>query len=109
VRDELVDIGGVDVQPHDVGQGHFGGAQHVLQVVERELELRGHVARVLGVAVGVHRVLPAAHEQPLVPLDELGLVEAQVHGPGGGVDRGSSRHVVAPLVVVTKWIVLNTN
>jgi hypothetical protein len=31
----------------------------------------------LGVAVGIHRVLSAANELPLVPLDELGLVESK--------------------------------
>jgi hypothetical protein len=31
--------------------------------------------------------LSAADEQPLVPLDELGLVESQVDGPRPGVDR----------------------
>ena len=36
-----------------------------------------HVARMLGVAVGVHRVLSAADELPPVSLDELGLVESQ--------------------------------
>jgi hypothetical protein len=41
----------------------------------------------LGVTVGVHRVLSAADELPLVPLDELGLVESQVDGPRPGVDR----------------------
>ena len=38
--------------------------------------MRGHIARMLGGAVGVHRVLSAADELPLVPLDELGLVES---------------------------------
>jgi len=32
----------------------------------------------LGVTPGVHRVLTAANELPLVLLDELGLVEAQL-------------------------------
>ena len=41
--------------------------QDSLQVVEGELELRGHIARMLGITVGVHRVLSAANELPLVP------------------------------------------
>lgn len=69
---------GVDVEPHDVGEGHVGGGQDGLEVVERELELRGHVARMMRVTVGVHRVLSAADELSLVPLDELGLVEPQL-------------------------------
>jgi hypothetical protein len=57
-----------------------------LQIVEGHLELCSHVARMLGVTVGVHRVLSAANEQPLVPLDELGPIESQVGGPRHGVD-----------------------
>jgi hypothetical protein len=48
--------------------------------------MRGHVARMLGFTVGVHRVLSAANELPAVPLDELGLVESQLDGPRPGVD-----------------------
>src|SRR6266511_3837014 len=40
----------------------------------------------LGIPVLVHRVLPAAHEHPLMPLDELSLVESQLFRPGHGVD-----------------------
>jgi hypothetical protein len=67
VLDELVEVGGVHVEPHDVGEGHVGSGQDGPEVVERHLELRGHVARMLGVTVGVHRVLSAANEQPLAP------------------------------------------
>jgi hypothetical protein len=41
------------------------------------------------VAVGVHSVLSAADEQPLVALDQLGLVESQLDRPRPGVDRRS--------------------
>jgi hypothetical protein len=92
VRDQLVEVGGVHVEPDDIREGHVGRGQDVLQVVEGEVELGGHVAGVLGVAVGVDRVLAAAHEQPLRCLDELTLVEAQVDGPGGRVDRSAGGH-----------------
>jgi hypothetical protein len=65
---------------------HVGGGHDGLQVVEGQLELRGHVARMLGVTVGVHRFLWAAKQQPLVALDELGLVESQLDGPRPGGD-----------------------
>jgi hypothetical protein len=71
VLDQLIEVGRVYVESHDVCERHVGGSQDVLQVVEGHLDLRGHVARMLGVAVCVHRVLSTAHEQPPVILDEL--------------------------------------
>jgi hypothetical protein len=86
VLEELVDVRGVHVESRDVGQGHVRVGEDGLQVVESQLELRGHVARVLRVAVGVHRVLSAANELPPMSLDELGLIESQLGGPGPRVD-----------------------
>jgi hypothetical protein len=54
--------------------------------------LCGHVARVLGLTVGVDCVLSAADELPLVFLDELGLVESQPDGPRMGVDWRALSH-----------------
>jgi len=64
----------VGVEPNDVGASHVRGGQDGLQVAEGVLELSRHVARMLRVTVGVDCVLAAANEQPLVPLDEFGLV-----------------------------------
>lgn len=66
--EQLVEVGGVRGEADDVGERHVGGGQDVLQVVEGHLELRGHVARMLRVAVGVHRVLSAAEQLSLVRL-----------------------------------------
>jgi hypothetical protein len=49
----------------------------------------------LGIAVVVDAVLPAGEKQPLLPLDQLGLVESEVGGLRRGVDRRSS-HVRHP-------------
>jgi hypothetical protein len=61
------------------GEGHAGASEDRLEVVERESELGGHVARMLCVAVGVNGVLAAADEHSAVALDELGLIKAELH------------------------------
>jgi hypothetical protein len=79
-----------------------------IEVVERQLELGGHVARMLGVAVGVHRVLSAAQELPAVPLDQLRLVEPQLERPRHGVDRRSFQGISLPSgpskLAASKWL-----
>jgi hypothetical protein len=42
--------------------------------VEGQLELRGYVVWVLGIAVSIHRVLPTANELPPATRDQLCLV-----------------------------------
>src|ERR1043166_3019656 len=84
--EQLVDVGRVAVEPDNVGEGHVRGGQDGLQVVERKLELRGNASRMPRFAVAVPRVLSAANEQPLVSLDELGLVESRLDGPRRGID-----------------------
>jgi hypothetical protein len=81
VLEQVVDLGRVDVKPGDVGESHLTGGKDGLEVVEGELQLRGHVARMLRLTVGADRVLSATNELPPVPLDHLGLVESQPQRP----------------------------
>jgi hypothetical protein len=91
VLEQLVEVGGVGVEPDDVGESHAGGGQDGLQVVEGCPDLGGHVAWMLGAAVVVDRVLAAADEYAALSFDELGGVEPQRNGPEYGVD-GLSLH-----------------
>ena len=73
--EERVDVGRVDVQPDDVAEVHAGFAQDRLEVVEREGDLRRHVARMLRCAVGVDRRLAPKEQHAARALDHLALVE----------------------------------
>src|SRR5919201_5165471 len=95
-----VHVGRIEVEPHHVGEGHAGAGEDRFEVVEGESELGGHVARMLCVAVGVNGVLGAADEFSAVPLDELRLIEAQLHRPRRRVD-GGSFHMRYPSVRVS--------
>ena len=54
-----VDVGGVDVEAHDVRERHARALEHGLDVVERHRDLRPHVSGVLGLSVGTIAVCPA--------------------------------------------------
>jgi len=46
--------------------------------------MRGHVARMLGFTVGVHRVLSAANELPAVPVVPITLIRGRLGFYGEG-------------------------
>jgi hypothetical protein len=81
VPDQGVDVGGVDGEPDDVGEGHACSGEDRFEVVEGEPELSGHVAGVLRLPVRVDGVLAAAEKHAAVTFDQLGLVEPQPQRP----------------------------
>lgn len=68
VLEQRVDVGGVEVQPNHVGEGHIGAGEDRFEVVQRDSELSGHVAGVLCVAAGVNGVLAITDVQAAMPL-----------------------------------------
>jgi hypothetical protein len=89
VREEQIDVGRVDVEPDEVRERHAGLAEHGLQVVDAQRQLRRHVTVMLGLAVAAHRGLPRDVQGPCVPGDGLTLVESHLHRPRHRVDRRS--------------------
>jgi hypothetical protein len=87
VREQQVDVGGVDVEPDEIREGHTGLVEHGLQVVEAQRQLRPDVAVVLGLAVVAHGRLAGEVQGPSRSGHEFALVEAHVHRPRDRVDR----------------------
>ena len=81
VREESVDFGRVDIQAHEIREGHPGGSQHRFEVVDTERELSGNVTVVLGSAVLAHRGLSRDVQRAGVPRHDLALVEAHFERP----------------------------
>ena len=101
VREIRVDVGRVEVQPDDVGEGHPALAQHGLEIVGGQRDLGRHVARMLRRAVGVDRGLPGAEQHLARARHELPLVEPEVHRPcprvdGDALDHDGSLHRGSP-------------
>src|SRR5688500_8449671 len=62
-----VDVGGVDVEPHDVRQRHARALEDRLEIVERHGNLRHHVTRVLRLPSPDMAVWPAQTSSRLFP------------------------------------------
>jgi hypothetical protein len=60
-----------------------------------ERELRGNVAQVLRVAIGVDRGLTAATKLPPLSFDQCGLVEPELQRPGPRVDAATGASIGA--------------
>ena len=61
-RLKVANVGEVDPDAHDVGEGLAGGLQHLLNVAEDLLGLTSHVARHQGAGDGILSHLPAEVE-----------------------------------------------
>ena len=84
--EEGVDIGRVVVEPHDILEGKAGSVQDGLEVDERKLHLRPHVAGVDGSTLLVDGRLTGAVENTVPAGDLDGLREAEVVLPAPRVD-----------------------
>jgi hypothetical protein len=96
VLEKQIDIGGVDVEPDEIREGHTGLGENSFQVVEAQRQLRRHVTAMLGFPIAAHRRLPRIVQRSGLPGDDLALVVAHRHLPPPRIDRRSLHCHISP-------------
>jgi len=93
----FVHVGGVDVEPDNVGKTHAGGVQDGFQIVQGKRDLIAHVPRVLRVPVSVNGGLACADQVPVCSNEQFGSIVVKVQRPRLGI-HGRSLHGLRVLV-----------